>query len=174
MTQLLLMPRQRRYRREKPFFFQLYKSVRLCEAELWSRNVANHVKGRAISGLISALPKKIESSLNVTNWQTKSQFHDASKSPGDHLIVFAAKWCGFCTRFLDQARSLSSDSNTQLFLVDTDNPDESLWDEYSVKIVPTILVFKDGQVVFRRDGRSGAGLGMSDLQDALSKMKSAG
>jgi thiol-disulfide isomerase/thioredoxin len=111
--------------------------------------------------------------LDVTDWLTKSQFEEIGKKPGSHLIVFAARWCGFCSRFLQQAKSLPVSSNAQLNLVDADNPDESLWDEYSIKIVPTLLVFDDSKVVFRRDGKSGAGLAMADLQEAISKIKAS-
>jgi thioredoxin-like negative regulator of GroEL len=107
--------------------------------------------------------------MDVSDWQSKSDFQKLISESGVRLIVFAARWCGFCSRFLAQARSLDAGGNMRLVLIDTDNPDESLWDEYSVKIVPTILVFNNGQIIFRRDGKSGAGLSMSELQEAISK-----
>lgn len=111
--------------------------------------------------------------MNVTEWQTKSEFESEIKRPGIQLIVFAAKWCGFCSRFIEQARSLGENGGLKLNLVDTDDPDESLWDEYSVKIVPTLFVFENGQVIFRRDGKSGAGLRINELEEAISMIKSA-
>jgi len=106
--------------------------------------------------------------MNVTDWQTKSEFETEIKKTGIHLVVFAANWCGFCSRFIEQARSLKESSELKLNLIDTDDPDESLWDEFSVKIVPTVLVFENGQVIFRRDGKSGAGLKISELEEAIS------
>jgi len=106
--------------------------------------------------------------MNVTDWQGKSEFERIIKTPGRHLVVFAAKWCGFCSRFIEQAKSFQSKSAVDVLLIDADKPDESLWDEYSIKIVPTILVFDGGKTVFRRDGKSFAGLKMSDLEDAIS------
>jgi thioredoxin-like negative regulator of GroEL len=111
--------------------------------------------------------------MDVSDWQSKSYFQSLVKEPGAHLIVFAARWCGFCSRFLEQARSLKTSGKVKLVLIDADNPDESLWDEYSVKIVPTIFVFYNGQIIFRRDGKSMAGLSMSELQEAVSKAESA-
>jgi hypothetical protein len=58
-------------------------------------------------------------------------------------------------------------------LIDADDPDESLWDDFSIKIVPTLIVFKDGKSIFRRDGKSGTGLRMSDLEQGLSELSSA-
>ncbi|MGA2876350.1 MAG: thioredoxin family protein [Nitrososphaerales archaeon] len=116
--------------------------------------------------------------MKISNWLGKSEFKKIQSEPGLHVIVFAAKWCPFCSRFLVQARSLENASNVEINLIDADDPDESLWDDFSIKKVPTIIVFKDGKSVFRRDGRSflspsGAGLKMSDLQQALSELSSA-
>lgn len=112
--------------------------------------------------------------MEVTDWQTKSQFEEITNKPGTHLIVFAARWCGFCSRFLQQAKSLPAAPDVKLDLVDTDNPDESLWDEYDVNIVPTLLVIKDSKVIFRRDGKSFAGLSVADLQEGISRAKVSG
>lgn len=110
--------------------------------------------------------------LKITDWLEKSDFEKITSEPGPHLIVFAAKWCGFCSRFIEQARSYQSP--VKLFLVDADEPDESLWDEFGIKIVPTLVVFDEGEVVFRRDGKSMAGLRMSDLEDGISRVLVAG
>jgi thioredoxin-like negative regulator of GroEL len=105
--------------------------------------------------------------MNVTEWHDKSGFQKSIATPGRHLVVFAAKWCGFCTRFIGQAKNLQSSS--ELLLVDADEPDESLWDDYSIRIVPTLAVFQNGQIIFRRDGKSGMGLRVSDLEEAISQ-----
>jgi thioredoxin-like negative regulator of GroEL len=103
--------------------------------------------------------------LNVTDWKGKSDLKELITEPGPHLVVLAAKWCGFCSRFIDQAKALQND--VQLTLIDADDPDESLWDDYNVKIVPTLFVFRDGQITFRRDGRSFAGLKVADLEEGI-------
>lgn len=108
--------------------------------------------------------------MEVSEWLGKPEFQKIVSEPGPHLIVFAAKWCGFCSRFLEQARSLESPQ--KLSLIDADEPDESLWDEFSIKIVPTLMVFNKGQIIFRRDGKSFAGLRMSDLEDGIAKVTS--
>jgi hypothetical protein len=107
--------------------------------------------------------------LEITDWLGKDEFNRIKDSPGIHYILFAAKWCGFCSRFLEQARSGKAAEGQVLSLVDIDDPDESLWDEYSVRAVPTLLVFKGGKSVFRRDARLGAGLRLSELEQALNE-----
>lgn|ERR1700733_1122180 len=111
--------------------------------------------------------------LKVSDWLGKDELKKIESEPGAHLIVFAAKWCGFCSRFIEQAKSFDNPTDAELFLVDADEPDESLWDDFSIKIAPTIMVFKDHEIIFRRDGRSGAGLKIGDLERALSELSSA-
>jgi thioredoxin 1 len=109
-------------------------------------------------------------SLKISGWLGKVEFEKILSEPGPHVTVFAAKWCGFCTRFIEQAKSLDNPLKVEINLIDADNPDESLWDDFSMRIVPTIIVFKDGKSIFRRDGKSGAGLKMSDLEQGLSEL----
>ncbi|MDA4129471.1 MAG: thioredoxin family protein [Thaumarchaeota archaeon] len=107
--------------------------------------------------------------LEVTNWLGKDDFVKLKNSAGTHYFLFAAKWCGFCTRFLEQARSLERPDHEVLSLVNTDDPDESLWDEYSIKVVPTLIVVKDGTIILRKDARLGMGLKITELSQALSQ-----
>jgi len=113
------------------------------------------------------------SDLKISNWLGKAEFQKIVSEPGPHVMVFAAKWCGFCSSFIEQAKSLENPANVEINLIDADDPDESLWDDFSIRIVPTIIVFKDGKSIFRRDGKSGAGLKMSDLEQGLSELSSA-
>jgi thiol-disulfide isomerase/thioredoxin len=107
--------------------------------------------------------------LEVTTWLGKDDFVKLKNSAGTNYFLFAAKWCGFCTRFIEQARSLEASNHEILSLVNTDDPDESLWDEYSIKVVPTLFVFKDGKNILRKDARLGMGLKITELSQALSE-----
>jgi thioredoxin 1 len=113
--------------------------------------------------------------MKISDWLGKAEFQKIVSEPDAHVIVFAAKWCGYCSRFIGQAKSLENPANVEINLVDADEPDESLWGDFSIKKVPTIIVFKDGKSIFRRDGRSplsfsGGGLKMSDLEEGLSEL----
>ncbi|MGI0085176.1 MAG: thioredoxin family protein, partial [Nitrososphaerales archaeon] len=92
------------------------------------------------------------------------------KSNKPSLVIFAAKWCGYCNRFLAIVDAYSpAQGAPQVFVVDTDNGDGSLWDEYEVNVVPTIILFQDGKQIFKKEGRFGAGLREADLEEALNK-----
>ena len=51
---------------------------------------------------------------------------------------------------------------------DNDNP---LWQIFSVSVVPTIIIFKEGKVVFRRDGGLGRGLSQKAIDETVNQMK---
>lgn len=52
---------------------------------------------------------------------------------------------------------------------DTEDP---LWETFDVKVVPTVIIFKGGQPVFRRDGVLGRGLSRRALEETVEEMKS--
>lgn len=106
--------------------------------------------------------------LKISEWLTKQEFLELRKSNGLQVILFATNWCGYCTRFLRIATVQESPPELEMKLVDADDPDESLWDDFNIKLVPTLFIFEEGQEVFRRDAVSGVGLRPQDLTDALS------
>ncbi len=107
--------------------------------------------------------------INFGSWIEKTQFEKDLKAPGSKVVLFAAEWCGYCRRFISMIKSShSSEVNAQNFIiVNVDSEDRSLWDQYHIDLVPTLVVFKDGREVFRRDARAGIGLQEKDLDDAL-------
>jgi len=86
------------------------------------------------------------------------------------IIVFAADWCGYCSRFIQfiGEYNVSNDSQSlEIGIVDADSEDGSIWDKFKIDVVPTICVFDNGVEVFRRSGRAGIGLRQIDLEDAI-------
>lgn len=89
----------------------------------------------------------------------------------DILAVFYASWCPFCRSFLkifeDTMTKKTTPSGALVDISDESNP---LWEALNVNVVPTLVGFRDGEAIARKDGISGAGLNISDLEDALRKM----
>ncbi len=75
-------------------------------------------------------------------------------------VAFLADWCPFCHRFRPEFERVSEGALAVVDLSDVESP---LWDRFGVEVVPTVLVFRDGDVVLRADGRAGRGLASSDL-----------
>ena len=49
---------------------------------------------------------------------------------------------------------------------DVTDEESALWDDFELKVVPTIVLFRDGKAVWRRDGIRHVGLNGADI-DAL-------
>ncbi len=75
------------------------------------------------------------------------------------LVLFYASWCGYCMNFVTifegRTAGIRSASVIYVLLDDYDNP---LWDEYDIGAVPTIILFEDGKICGRLDGKLGRGL----------------
>jgi thioredoxin 1 len=75
------------------------------------------------------------------------------------IVLFYASWCPYCVRFLPVFDSKAADfvfgSTLHVILDDYDN---SLWDDYNIEVVPTVIYFEKGKINRRLDGRFGVGL----------------
>lgn len=86
---------------------------------------------------------------------------------GRTAVLFHATWCPHCCRYLpvfaDEMRG-DPRAAVEAVLDDDDNP---LWAQYDIDVVPTVLLFEDGRVTARLDGRLGEGLAAGELSRAL-------
>jgi len=92
--------------------------------------------------------------------------------PGVWGVGFLADWCPFCRSFAPKLEALADHGAFQLLRADVSDEESPLWDRFGIEVVPTVIVFRDGVPVFRRDGRLGQGLREADLnafEDALSR-----
>ncbi len=88
------------------------------------------------------------------------------------LTTFYAEWCPFGRSFVTLFKKAMEHQKDPLgALVDISDTDDPLWETFEVKIVPTLVGFRNGEAVVRRDGVAGVGLGVSELEEALRIMK---
>ncbi len=88
------------------------------------------------------------------------------------VALFYASWCPFCARFLPIFKQYAGLEGLQFIMVQDDG--ETMADEYSVKVYPTVLFLEKGVVSERLDGQSGLGLSerqMSEFVDACSSYR---
>ena len=78
------------------------------------------------------------------------------RNKGTLAVLFVASWCPFCKLFYPvfQAAEKTGIAWARMDISDNDNP---VWEVFSVEVVPTVIIFKEGKAVFRRDGGFGEG-----------------
>jgi thioredoxin 1 len=72
------------------------------------------------------------------------------------FVLFYASWCPFCISFLPIFQKYAEEKGRHFIVVQDDQ--ETIADQYSVKVYPTVLFFKNGIVSKRLDGILGVGL----------------
>jgi thiol-disulfide isomerase/thioredoxin len=89
---------------------------------------------------------------------------------GTWAVAFLADWCPFCRAFLPKFEGLRGTGPFEIAVGDLTDENSPLWETFKVDVVPTLIAFRDGKAIFRRDGRLGQGLAPADLsalKDAL-------
>ena len=102
----------------------------------------------------------------MERWTDADFSQDRAHRPGLWAVAFLADWCPFCQEFRPEFEAREGGHPFATAIVDLTSEESSLWDTFRVEVVPTIAVFLDGRLVWRRDGKARQGLGAPDL-DAM-------
>lgn len=100
--------------------------------------------------------------------EVESNFKELVKSKTKAVVLFYASWCPFSQRFLPTFEKLSKIRPEDCLRVVTDDKPH-LCEEYEVDVVPTVLIFENGDVKKRLDGAAGIGLNEKQLLDFVNK-----
>ncbi len=82
------------------------------------------------------------------------------------LVFFYTEWCPFCRKSFHLLKSLEK-SRSKVFRVDLSDENNPLWDSLRIKVVPTLIAFKDGTEFWRADGISMVGLRKKYFKQAV-------
>lgn len=108
-------------------------------------------------------------------YQTKLHSSDFDgkrlKSTGTIPVLFYAQWCPFCRSFLPEFEAAMNGKGVRWAEVDISDDEDPLWETFNINVVPTVIVFKDGQPIFRRDGLLGRGLSEKAIEETLQEME---
>jgi len=95
------------------------------------------------------------------------------KQDGSVAVLFLASWCPFCRQFRPTFEAAARSSNTPWAWVDVSEDDSIFWDTFGLDVVPTVIVFKNGEAVFRRDGERGRGLSQNVIRETIDCVKAS-
>lgn len=84
-------------------------------------------------------------------------FNDIIKSEKLTLVDFFATWCGPCKMMHPVLEQLKADLGDaiRIIKIDVDN-NEEISAEYNIQSVPTLMLFKNGSIVWRQSGAKSA------------------
>ncbi len=89
-------------------------------------------------------------------------------------VAFVADWCPFCRAFLAPFSELRGAGPFEIAFGDVTDEESPLWDDFRIEVVPTVLGFRDGRAVYRRNGVRGVGLLDEDLAAIRTEMRRLG
>lgn len=90
-----------------------------------------------------------------------AQFRASGLPAGRQLVMFAADWCGYCTRFLPHFKKFQD-----AWVVDITDEDDPLWEIHDVHVVPTVVLFENGREARRWAGVL-SGSHVEEMEQAL-------
>ena len=93
---------------------------------------------------------------------------------GTLAVLFVASWCFFCRQFRPAFETAAKVNGVSWASADLSNDDSVLWDMFDIEIVPTVILFKDGKPVFRKDGVRGQGLSQGAIREIIDQAKLIG
>ncbi len=95
-------------------------------------------------------------------------FQEIINSNKPVLVDFAAEWCGPCKMMKPILRDLKNQMGDEIMIITVDvDKNQAAATQYEIRSVPTLMIFKNGQSVWRQSGVLQAGQLKSILQQYL-------
>ena len=102
---------------------------------------------------------------------SKRDLESQLKKSKRFLALFYASWCLYCRSFIAVFDKNAGKRGFDCALrVKVDDYDNLLWEEYFLDAVPTVILFDEGKVCQRLDGRLGEGLSEKQFKEWLERI----
>jgi len=86
-------------------------------------------------------------------------------------VLFLTEWCPFCRKFYPEFETALNSKGIPWAEVDISDDEGLLWETFDISVVPTVIIFEDGQPIFRKDGVLGRGLSEKAIDETLQEME---
>ena len=60
-------------------------------------------------------------------------------------VLFYAGWCPYCVRFMPVFDAAAAKAKVKVAKARIDADENPIWDDYKIEVVPTVILFKDGE-----------------------------
>lgn len=91
--------------------------------------------------------------------------------PGVVVVCFGATWCPVTRRFMPRFVAERPRLSGTLAVADITDLNSTLWDTFHIRITPSIIVFRDGEIRTRVDGKRFFGITTSALTQLESTLR---
>jgi thioredoxin-like negative regulator of GroEL len=95
--------------------------------------------------------------------RTKDFLAQRLNRTGTYVVCFAAEWCPVTRRFMPKFVARKDALDGTLAIADITDTNDPLWDDFRIRITPSIVVFRDGMERTRIDGRRFIGITHSKM-----------
>lgn len=98
----------------------------------------------------------------------KATYEKLKDDMGTALVEFYASWCPHCQRMMPVVDDIKAlfDGRANVYQFDIDD-NQSLAESFDVESIPTFLIFKDGEIVWRGSGEMDGSQLAAHIQEAL-------
>lgn len=103
----------------------------------------------------------------MKNLESQKEFKDFLKENDKVLVDFYTSWCGPCKGMAPTLEEVSKELETIKFAKLNIEDVEAVAEEYEIEVVPTLVFFKDGKFVGKKEGA----LGKAALKKWLAKLE---
>lgn len=79
-------------------------------------------------------------------------------------VAFVADWCGYCRRFMPVYEAFVSRAPFPLALADASDDEGPFWDQVGLDVVPTLVLYREGEEIWRKGGVLSVGLHAKDVE----------
>ncbi len=91
--------------------------------------------------------------------------------PGKALVFFYAAWCPFSRAACLETDCIRNQGAYDSYAVDLSDEENPLWEDLGIGVVPTLIGYRDGVEIYRKEGVRSVGLKRSDFKAADMFMK---